>query len=450
MKQANHLEVVTTTSIAVAMFSCRRFLQLALVFNFASFLLLYYIAILLEKQLPSYRITISQTLEIDRLTYDKLSSGNISHGDLAQLISFNDGLKGLSMKNLASLEEGTQEFLVKLPNCSSPPKKSKYLNYEDHLSRFVAENKLIIPSIDADRTLLAKISSNFGLLKDQTAGSCIKRALILVIINSRADRFHRRHGIRQTWGNGSDFNRVINHPYAWRTLFVVGRSKNAEINKAVYKESITYQDIIFAKLDDTPHNKTLKTVVGMLWAWKFCQPYFTIKADDDIFLNGPRIFEYVNQILKRDREPKNLWLCSLFTRRNLSIKLAHVKQKIGKNRTKFWSIFHSRVYPPSCTGFANLMTFDVLYKIVIAVKDVPVMPFAEDVYISMLADKIGIKPTQDLRFRSDLLKSSNFYNVTLDEIDSVLAVQGVTALSKQKFLYRLSLNGITVKGLHVH
>lgn len=449
MKQANHLEVVTTTSFTVAMFSCRRFLQLALVFNFASFLILYYIAVLLEKQLPSYRITVSQTLQVDRLTYDKLSSRNISHG-LAQLISFNDGLKGLSMKNLASLEESTREFLVKLPNCSSTSKKSKYLNYKDYLSHFVMENKLIVPSAGTDHNLLTKISSNFGLLKNQTASSCAKRALILVMINSRADRFYRRHGIRQTWGNGSEFNRVVRHPYAWRTLFVVGRSKNAEINKAVYKESKVYQDIIFAKLDDTPHNKTLKTVLGMLWAWKFCQPHFTIKADDDIFLNAPRIFEFVNQLLKRDRAPKNLWLCNLLTRRNLSFKLSHVKQKIGKNRTKLWSIFHARVYPPSCTGFANLMTFDVLYRIVAAVKDIPIMPFAEDVYISLLADKTGIKPTQDRRFRSDLLQGSNFYNITLDEIDSVLAVQGVTALSKQRFLHRLSLHGIMVKGLHTN
>ncbi|EDV24940.1 uncharacterized protein TRIADDRAFT_56373 [Trichoplax adhaerens] len=398
------------------------------------------------------RNPLERKYKVDRFTYDKLSAGNITHADLTQLLSFNDGLNGLSMNNLASLEETTQELFVKLSNDNPPEKKFSYhLNYGDYLNRFVMENKMIVPTVDVNHKSPQKISVNLGLLKDHTASPCVKQAIILVMINSRADRFYRRNGIRQTWGNGSEFNHVNKHPYAWRTLFVVGQSKNAEINNAVYRESAIYQDIIFARLDDTPHNKTLKTILGMLWAWNFCQPYFTIKGDDDIFLNSPRIFEFVNQLInKKKGGPDKLWLCNVFTRKNLSIKLAHVKRKIGKNQAKLWSIFHGNVYPPSCTGFAYLMTFDVLMEIVTAFKDIPILPFAEDVYISLLAEKKGVKPKHDQRFRTDLFKGPSIYNVSVDEIDSVFAIHGVTEMSKQRFLYALSLNGIMIKGLHAN
>ena len=66
----------------------------------------------------------------------------------------------------------------------------------------------------------------------------------------------------------------------------MGYSSDKAQQDRIRNESETHHDIVQGIFLDTYKNLTYKTVMGHMWASRFCpQAEFVVKADDDIYLD---------------------------------------------------------------------------------------------------------------------------------------------------------------------
>ncbi|XP_018901478.2 beta-1,3-galactosyltransferase 5-like [Bemisia tabaci] len=113
-----------------------------------------------------------------------------------------------------------------------------------------------------------------------------------ILVPSARGNFHKRMAIRQTWGSFAQRKDIV-------VAFVVGRPGEAsdpasDLPSSVEEESELYGDIIAGRFVDSYANLTLKITAMLEWSMTFCsKAQFIIKADDDVFLNIPKLLDLV-------------------------------------------------------------------------------------------------------------------------------------------------------------
>ncbi|KAF4520286.1 hypothetical protein B566_EDAN010233 [Ephemera danica] len=115
------------------------------------------------------------------------------------------------------------------------------------------------------------------------------------MVLSYIERRKFRDAIRQTWGAEDRF-RV-------RTVFLMGiDSRNASVREEILRENEAYQDIVLADYEDTYHNNSIKYIMGLDWAVRFCShSKFYILADDDAYFNVRKLLKYLaSQLVPND------------------------------------------------------------------------------------------------------------------------------------------------------
>ncbi len=113
----------------------------------------------------------------------------------------------------------------------------------------------------------------------------------LVLVMSSPDNFERRHDMRRTWAQK---NLLDNFPSV--TVFILGQTNNRKITNRINQESKEHGDIIQADFKDSYHNLTLKSLVGIKWAFHFCQnAKFILRTDDDIFVDVLLMTKVLNE-----------------------------------------------------------------------------------------------------------------------------------------------------------
>ncbi|EDV26765.1 uncharacterized protein TRIADDRAFT_15221, partial [Trichoplax adhaerens] len=225
-----------------------------------------------------------------------------------------------------------------------------------------------------------------------------KDAFVLLVINSKPNNIFRRNGIRKSWGDGSTQIKQMNHPYAWRTIFVIGRSTDAYINLTVENEAKRYGDILIGQFIDHFKNLTEKTILGMYWAATYCRPQYYYKGDDDVFVNQANLFHYLIQRNRQLSRRPDLQLAPTLWAGNVGEKNRDV---VRQNTSKYYVSYkdYSRsIYPKYCSGFAYIMSANVLKGMLHAVQYKRKIQSIDDVFIGMLGQQIGLVPTHDHRF----------------------------------------------------
>ncbi|KAL1110517.1 hypothetical protein AAG570_008045 [Ranatra chinensis] len=149
--------------------------------------------------------------------------------------------------------------------------------------------------------------------------------------------------IRQTWGHFGMRKDVA-------LGFVVGTSKESPMNSLTSQESLIYGDVIRANFIDTYDNLTLKTVSFLEWIDNYCsQVKFILKTDDDMFINFPKLLNFIEKHLNNER--------TIFGR------LAKKWKPIRNSRSKYYvslKQFSPVVFPDFTTGPAYLLTGDIV------------------------------------------------------------------------------------------
>lgn len=114
---------------------------------------------------------------------------------------------------------------------------------------------------------------------------------LVFIIKSALKNFKRRNAIRNSWGFEKRFSDVL-----MKTIFVLGipDQLNLDTQKLIDIESDNYQDIVQANFIDAYFNNTIKTMMGIKWAIKFCsRSKFYMFVDDDFYVSTKNVLRYI-------------------------------------------------------------------------------------------------------------------------------------------------------------
>ncbi|XP_049815204.1 beta-1,3-galactosyltransferase brn [Schistocerca nitens] len=113
---------------------------------------------------------------------------------------------------------------------------------------------------------------------------------IVYIVKSALPNFHRRKAIRETWGFEKRFSDV-----QIRTVFVLGvTADDRKLLQEVQKESARHGDIVQANFIDDYFNNTIKTMMGISWAFTYCpNAQFYFFSDDDMYVSTKNVLRFI-------------------------------------------------------------------------------------------------------------------------------------------------------------
>lgn len=118
---------------------------------------------------------------------------------------------------------------------------------------------------------------------------CNKNIQLLILVKSSLKHFDRRKIIRQTWGLENQFSEVPT-----RTVFILGKSYDVEVQKRIQEEHESYGDIVQYDFFDAYYNNTIKTLSAIKWASIHCNnSRYYFFSDDDMYVSIKNLLSYL-------------------------------------------------------------------------------------------------------------------------------------------------------------
>jgi len=164
---------------------------------------------------------------------------------------------------------------------------------------------------------------------------CKREVFLTILVVSQPSDVERRRYIRDTWAHSyeDDYQKLKGkQPFpngksyipsdVVRVVFVVGQSNGIESNvmQLLQEESRLSKDIVLGSMTENYRNLTLKTKLGLKWAYYECKTSYVLKTDDDVFVNPVVLVEWLKEIPKTNlytgwcnfdspvvRDKKNKW-----------------------------------------------------------------------------------------------------------------------------------------------
>ena len=216
-----------------------------------------------------------------------------------------------------------------------------------------------------------------------TTKKCSRYYHLLILVASAPDNFDRRNNIRKTWACDTEL-----HWPRWKTYFLLGQTPTSNVSKLLLKEEEAFRDLVRGDYKEHYWNQTYKIQMGFEWAVKYCEFSFLLKADDDVFVDTARVISYLNE-----PDTPKLKLYSGHVMRRVA-----VTRKLGK-----WFVSKSEyarnIYPDYCSGFAYILSYDVVTLFVELFEFLPVFKI-DDAYVGMLAEQTGVRAMQKVGFET--------------------------------------------------
>lgn len=130
---------------------------------------------------------------------------------------------------------------------------------------------------------------------------------ILVYVHSGPSNYQRRIVIRETWATQTLF------PYI-RLVFMMGKTMNEHIMKAIEYENTIYHDIVQEDFIDSYKNLTYKGIMALKWISIYCQQTkYILKVDDDIVVNTFTLVNHLKFLDQHKLNQQNTILCLLWS-----------------------------------------------------------------------------------------------------------------------------------------
>ncbi|KAJ8319510.1 hypothetical protein KUTeg_004601 [Tegillarca granosa] len=123
---------------------------------------------------------------------------------------------------------------------------------------------------------------------------------LIILIPSIPNNKEVRNAIRTTWGSiakgGVWPRKSLNVKIKLAFLLGMSEPENLTLTKLINQESTTYGDLTEGNFTDSYYNLTLKVLLGLKWVTLFCNnANFLVKADEDTFVNLPKLIEILNK-----------------------------------------------------------------------------------------------------------------------------------------------------------
>jgi len=176
-----------------------------------------------------------------------------------------------------------------------------------------------------------------------------------------------------------------------RYVFVLGAAHTTETQAAVDQESEKFKDIVQQDFYEAYHNLTIKTIMGLEYAVKYCpNAKFVLKADSDVFVNVPLLMSYVTRKIKAKS------FNSIFGHCNVK----HSPKRWPK--TNKWYVgrdeYNQTAYPQYCQGGKYLLSMTVAAGLVRVAPDTPFHKL-EDTWIGLAMSLTTFKNKHENLFR---------------------------------------------------
>ena len=199
---------------------------------------------------------------------------------------------------------------------------------------------------------------------------------LLTVVKSAAGNFHKRHGIRQTWGQDSNSgNRKM--------IFIL--AYNEEIQHRVQAEAQQYNDIVQENFLDNYWSNALKMEMAFTWITNFCKnARYAAFVDDDMYVNVPNALNYLRSI--DEKKIENLY-SGLLVEKPFPTRDYFNKHYVSRQKYPF------NCFPPYIPTGSVFFSKAVIHKIQ---KVIPYIPrfHEDDVYIGFVIQKLGITPSK--------------------------------------------------------
>ncbi|KAI9561281.1 hypothetical protein GHT06_012237 [Daphnia sinensis] len=160
--------------------------------------------------------------------------------------------------------------------------------------------------------------------------------------------------------------------------FVLGLTKDMEIQNRIESEKATYGDILQIDMFDDYYNLTLKVVGLMNWMNNNCSPLdFMLKVDDDVYVNVQNLLIVLKTV-------------------NASEQSMYGSVSVGlPNRYGKWYISYEdwpwSNYPVYFRGAAVLMPGSIISSLLAASQTTPYFPFDDTYLTGLCSSKAGVK-----------------------------------------------------------
>lgn len=129
---------------------------------------------------------------------------------------------------------------------------------------------------------------------------------VLVYVHSGPTNYQRRMVIRETWATRTLFPDL-------RLVFMIGKSMDKNIMKAIAYENELYQDIVQEDFIDAYKNLTYKGIMALKWISIYCpQTKYVLKVDDDIVVNTFTLLNHLKFLDKHNPNKHSTILCLLW------------------------------------------------------------------------------------------------------------------------------------------
>ena len=209
------------------------------------------------------------------------------------------------------------------------------------------------------------------LMENPTLCSSVQDLKVLVVVHTAPSHFERRNSMRHTWTNSTYLKSLKGN---LRVLFLLGRVKDANIQKKLENEFRVHKDLLQGDFIDAYRNLSHKGVMGFKWISERCKnAKFILKVDDDVVVNTYQLYM---EILPRFENKSKQIFCNHILPGTMPI-LRNKKSKWYVNEKFFKG---QKYYPRYCSGFMVLFTNDVIPAIYRSASMTPFF-WVDDVYL---------------------------------------------------------------------
>ena len=291
----------------------------------------------------------------------------------------------ISSKRSSHLQETSQIDVITKAKHLENNIHQLFLTYKQHILNRRKVTPTISPSQRWHQIMKRTNKSYFGRLSSPhniintliTPHKCEYKYKLIILVQSYISDFNKRSIIRGTWGEDI----IKKENYRWRLLFLVGKPKDWKEFQSLAFEAAFYKDILLINSSKL----TEKLQKGFQWASKYCEFDYLLKADDDVFVNIPALFNYLDE----PSTPKT----ELYTGHVMWWSTVARSGEYEANNE-----YKRDVYPRFCSGTGFVVSVDIVSRFESLFNVVPYLRI-EDAQIGELALKSGIDSIDNINFR---------------------------------------------------
>ncbi|KAG6442328.1 beta-1,3-galactosyltransferase brn isoform X1 [Manduca sexta] len=236
------------------------------------------------------------------------------------------------------------------------------------------------------------------------SGKCatLHKIDLFIAVKSAMNHFGHRNAIRRTYAQNKVRGRNV------QTLFFLGidRRGKSDTQRAIEKEMAEFKDIIQMDFHDDYFNNTIKTVMTFRWLYEHCSKAdFYLFTDDDMYISVKNLLNYVDELKYSVKDRNDTDFEMTYTDNDVTVATEDsnlifagyvFKSAPQRFRSSKWRVsleeYPWNRWPPYVTAGAYVVSNSAMKTMYVASLFVKHFRF-DDIYLGIVAKKVGIKPT---------------------------------------------------------